>query len=321
MNRSLVILGVAALAFAGCQQFKKGEGEMLYKVHTDKDGPTIKEGDFIALKAIQKTEGDSVIYSSYETERPSFIPQQKPVFKGDLFTGLALLSEGDSATFKISIDSMEKKMGAPRPAGSKDKYMVYVLKIDKVIPKGKMTDQQFNTMIEDYLKKESLIAKDGEGKKLDKYIADKGLKVQSTASGLKYVVTKMGSGPKANPGDTVEVNYTGSYVTGKNKVFDTSVEAVAKEQKIANPNHGPYVPLKVPVGMQQTIPGFDEGLAMFPAGTSFKLLIPSNLAYGDRGNQMIPPFTSLAFDMEIIRIIPGKGAPTVAAPPVAPPAQ
>lgn len=320
MKKSLVILGMAALAFAGCQQFKKGEGDMLYKIHEDKDGPTIKEGDFIALKAVQKTEGDSVIYSSYDFDRPSFIPQQKPVFKGDLFTGLALLSEGDSATFKISIDSMEKKMGAPpRKAGSKEKYMIYVLKIDKVIPKGKLSDADFNAKVETYLKKESQLAKNNESKKLDKYIADNSLKAQTTASGLKYVITKQGNGAKANPGDTVEVNYTGYLVGGTNKVFDTSREADAKKANIYSAQHGPYEPIKMPVGVQASIAGFDEALSMFPVGTSAKILLPSNLAYGEMGNQMIPPFTSLVFDIEIMKVIPGNGA-TAQTPPPPPPA-
>lgn len=318
MKKSLVILGMAALAFAGCQQFKKGEGDMLYKIHTDKDGANIKEGDFIALKAVQKTEGDSVIFSSYDLDRPAFLPQQKSIFKGDLFSGLAMLSEGDSATFKINIDSMEKKMGAPpRKPGSKEKYMIYVLKIDKVIPKGKLTDQQFNAQVESYLKKETDLAKNNESKKLDKYISDKNLKVQTTSSGLKYIITKQGNGPKAKPGDTVEVNYTGSLIGGKNKVFDTSVEAEAKKAGIANPQHGPYTPIKMPVGVQASIPGFDEALSMLPAGTSATILLPSNLGYGERGNQMIPPYTSLAFDIEIVKVIPGSGT-TAQAPPPAP---
>lgn len=106
MKRNLIVLGFAVLAFASCKKFKKGDGDMQYIIHEDKSGATIKEGDFLVFKAIQKTESDSVMYSSLDFDRPVFMPQQKPAFKGDLYSGLALLSEGDSATFKISIDSM-----------------------------------------------------------------------------------------------------------------------------------------------------------------------------------------------------------------------
>ncbi|MXV51803.1 FKBP-type peptidylprolyl isomerase [Pedobacter sp. HMF7647] len=315
MKKSLVVLAVATLGFASCQQYKKGDGDLLYKINTDKDGQNIKEGDFIAFKAIEKTEGDSVLYSSYDYDRPSMMPVQKPVFKGDLYTALTLLSEGDSATFKVNIDSMEKKMGMPKPAGSKDKYLVFNIKVEKVIPKGNLTDSIFNGKIQQYLKDEAETARKGEAGKINAYITSKNLKPTVTASGLKYVVEKQGAGIKANVGDTIEVNYTGSFVTGK--VFDTSIESIAKENKQIYNAMRPYKPIKLPVGVQASIPGFDEGLALFPKGTKVKLILPSNLAYGQQGNQAIPPYTPLVFDIEVINIIP-KSATAAAAPVTTP---
>lgn len=313
MKKNLIILGLAALTLSSCSRFKTGEGGLQYNIHTDESGETIKEGDFIVLSGIQKTEKDSVIFSTYDTDRPTFLVCQKPGFKGDLFYGLQLLSEGDSATFKINLDTLAAKSGQPKPPfATKDQYLLFTVKIEKVIAKGKLDDQAFGNKIQEFLKADADKAKNAEAGKLKNYIQSKELKPVVTPSGLNYVVTKSASGAKPNAGDTVEVNYTGSFLSGK--VFDTSVEAVAKKEGTFNAMR-PYQPLKVVPGANMSILGFEEGLSLFPKGTKATLILPSKLAYGEQGNQGIPPYTPLVFDVEIVNIIPGKGA---VAPPPAP---
>jgi FKBP-type peptidyl-prolyl cis-trans isomerase len=303
MKKLVIVLGLAVTGLTACKNFEKGEGDMLYKIHTDKAGETIKEGDFIAFKAIEKTEGDSVLYSSYDYDRPSLMVKEKSVFKGDLFAALSLLSEGDSATFKINIDSMVQKMGRPMPSDTTKKYLVYTVKIDKVIPKGNLNDSLFRVKIDAYLKAEMDIAKASEVKKIKAYVASKSLKPTVSASGLNYVITTEGSGAKANPGDTVLVNYTGMFLSGK--VFDTSLPEVAKKSGTFNPQR-PYEPLKLPVGMNSSIPGFEEGLMLLTKGAKATLILPSSLAYGEQGNQGIPPYSPLIFEIEMVNIIPAK---------------
>ena len=313
MKKLVIVLGLAVTGLAGCKNFEKGEGDMLYKIHTDKSGETIKEGDFVAFKAIEKTEGDSVLYSSYDYDRPSLLVKEKSVFKGDLFAALGMLSEGDSATFKINIDSMVQKMGRPQPSDTTKKYLVYTIKIDKVIPKGKLTDSLFRGKIDAFLKTEMDQAKTGEANKVKAYVSAKSLKPTVTATGLNYVVTTQGSGPKANPGDTVLVNYTGMFLSGK--VFDSSLAEVAKKNGTFNPQR-PYEPLKLPVGMNGSIAGFEEGLMLLPKGAKATLILPSSLAYGEQGNQGIPPFTPLIFEVDVVNIIPAKAGSALA--PAAP---
>jgi len=305
-----IVLGLAVTGLTACNKFNKGEGDMLYKIHTDKSGQTIKEGDFVAFKAIEKTEGDSVLYSSYDYDRPSLLIKEKSVFKGDLFAALGLLSEGDSATFKINIDSMVQKMGRPQPSDTTKKYLVYTIKIDKVIPKGQMNDSLFRGKIDEFLKAEMEQAKTGEVAKVKAYVSAKNMKPKVTASGLNYVISKEGAGAKANPGDTVVVNYTGMFLSGK--VFDSSLPDVAKKNGTFNPQR-PYEPLKLPVGLGGSIPGFEEGLMLLNKGAKATIILPSKLAYGEQGNQGIPPYSPLVFELDIVNIIPGT-APVAAAP-------
>ncbi len=312
MKKSLIVLSIAAFAFTSCKQFKKGEGDMMYKIHTDKTTPKINEGDFVSVWAIQKTEDDSVMYSSYDYDRPSFLSLQKPAFKGDLYTAIGMLSEGDSATFKINLDSLTQKSGAPRPANIKGKYMIYTLKVDKVIPKGKSTDQVFQAKVEEFFKAETEKAKKNESARIAAFIKKEDLKPTVTASGLNYVISKESKGATAKPGDTVEVNYTGKFLSGK--VFDTSYEKVAKESGSYMQGR-PYQPIKLPVGVGSgIIAGWDEALLLLPQGTKATLVLPSKLAYGEQGSQpAIPPFTPLVFDVEIMKVIPARGGAAPAA--------
>lgn len=319
MKKGLLVLGIAVSALTSCKQFEKGPGDMLYKIHEDKDGPLIKDGDFVSFKAIEKTEEDSVLYSSYDYDRPSALVKEKALFAGDLYTALGMLSEGDSATFKISIDSMEKKMNRPKVENTKGKYLVYNIKIDKVIPKGKMNDSVFRATVEKFFQGETDKAKNMEAGKISSYISSKNIKPTTTSSGLNYVITQEGKGPKANVGDTVQFNYTGMFLTGK--VFDTSVPERAKESGTFNAMR-PYQPIKVPAGVNSTIPGFDEALLLFPKGTKATIILPSKLAYGEQGSPAIPPYMPLVFDIEVVNIIPQKSgaaapAPATQTPPAA----
>jgi FKBP-type peptidyl-prolyl cis-trans isomerase FkpA len=299
MKKNLMFLAFAAVGLASCNGgFKKGTGGMLYDIHTDKGGAKIKEGDFVSLNLIAKTDGDSVLMSTYEQGRPILTLLQKPQTAGDIFAGVKLLGEGDSATVKTNIDSMTKK-GMRRPP-LKGKYVVYEIKIEKVIPKGKLADTVFNNSITAYLKVQADVMKKAEPAKIKKYIDDNKLVGTTTPSGLFYVITKPGTGDKPAVGDSAEVFYTAKFLTGK--IFETNVKEVAQKNKTFNPMQQ-YKALHVPVGVKGVIPGWDEGLQLLNKGAKATFVIPSKLAYGEQGYQMIQPFTPLVFEVEMVSII------------------
>jgi FKBP-type peptidyl-prolyl cis-trans isomerase len=319
MKKNLMYLAIAAIALSSCGGgFKQGPGGMLYNIHVDKSGPTIKEGDFISVNIIAKTEGDSVLTNSYTQGRPVPTLMAKPQSKGDIFAGISMLSEGDSATFKCNIDSITKA-GQPKPP-FKGKYIIFQVKVEKVIAKGKMTDAQFQNTISAYFKTLADKLKQEEPGKIKKYIADNNLKLTTTASGLNYVINTPGAGPNAVAGDTVEVNYTLKSL--HNDVIETSVKEEAQKAKKYNPMM-PYKPIRIVAGAKQVIPGWDEGLLLLNKGAKATFLIPSSLAYGEQGMQEVGPYTPLVFDIELVNIIkpkPGTATPPPSAPvaPAAP---
>lgn len=309
MKKNLVFLAVAAIGFAGCNGgFKKSDGGLLYNIVDDKSGTNITNNDFVSANVIAKTDADSVLFSTYDTGHPAFLTiPAKLQSKGDIYSAMMLLSEGDSAEVKVNADSLFKK-GMPKPPGFKGKFVIYEIKINKVISKGKLSDQVFGGRIQDYFKTEAAKMKAAEPGKIQKYIADHKINATKSDSGLYYQITKQGSGPLPAKGDTVVVNYTGRFVTN-GKVFETSDKAVAQKEKVFNPM-APYKPIHIPVGINAVIKGWDQGLMMLNKGAQATLVIPSNLAYGEQGFQAIGPYTPLAFDVEVIDIIhPNPNAP------------
>lgn len=113
----------------------------------------------------------------------------------------------------------------------------------------------------------------------------------TTASGLKYVDTKVGTGAVPRRGQRCLVHYTGwlSDHGKKGKKFDSSVDRGE--------------PLAIPIGVGRVIKGWDEGLMTMKVGGKRTLHIPAALGYGVRGaGGDIPPNADLIFDVELLGI-------------------
>jgi FKBP-type peptidyl-prolyl cis-trans isomerase FklB len=104
-------------------------------------------------------------------------------------------------------------------------------------------------------------------------------------SGLQYSIMKKGEGEIPKATDKVNVHYHGTLMNGK--VFDSSVDRGTPAT----------------FGVTQVIAGWVEALQLMPVGSKWKLVIPSDLAYGDRGaGENIPPFSTLIFEVELLGI-------------------
>ena len=110
----------------------------------------------------------------------------------------------------------------------------------------------------------------------------------TTATGLQFEDTAIGTGPEAVAGKGVEVHYTGTLADGTK--FDSS--------------HDRDQPFSFRLGAKQVIAGWDEGVAGMKVGGTRQLIIPGNLAYGARGVAgVIPPNAQLTFVVELLRVI------------------
>jgi peptidyl-prolyl cis-trans isomerase A (cyclophilin A) len=108
-----------------------------------------------------------------------------------------------------------------------------------------------------------------------------------TPSGLEYIEVEAGTGAQAEAGRTVSVHYTGKFQDGR--VFDSSISRGE--------------PITFPLGRGNVIKGWDEGIALMKVGGKAQLIIPSHLAYGERGaGGVIPPNATLVFDVELVSV-------------------
>ena len=109
--------------------------------------------------------------------------------------------------------------------------------------------------------------------------------VTTLPSGLQYEVIKMGEGPKPTLSDTVTCHYHGTLINGI--VFDSSMDRGE--------------PASFP--LRRVIAGWTEILQLMPVGSKWKVTIPSDLAYGDRGaGEHIKPGSTLIFIIELLSI-------------------
>ena len=107
--------------------------------------------------------------------------------------------------------------------------------------------------------------------------------VVTLPSGLQYKVIKEGTGPKPTPKDTVDCNYRGTLIDGKE--FDSSYKRGSSAKFV----------------LGQVIPGWIEGLQLMSVGSKYEFFIPSNLAYGERGaGADIGPGATLIFEIELL---------------------
>ena len=124
-----------------------------------------------------------------------------------------------------------------------------------------------------------------QGKKFIATYLAKNKNAKQTKSGLVYEVIKAGSGKSPKATDTVEVHYHGTLINGV--VFDSSVQ---RKKTIEFP-------------LNRVIKGWTEGLQLMKEGGKIKLIIPSELAYGDNGSPpTIPGGATLIFEVELFTV-------------------
>ncbi|MCF8463217.1 MAG: FKBP-type peptidyl-prolyl cis-trans isomerase [Flavobacteriales bacterium] len=115
----------------------------------------------------------------------------------------------------------------------------------------------------------------------------KGMDTISTGTGLKYIRLNKTDGAPVTAGSTVAVHYTGYLYDGS--IFDSSISRGE--------------PISFPIGVGRVIKGWDEGISLLKVGEKARLLIPYQLAYGERGaGGMIQPKTDLIFDVELVSV-------------------
>jgi FKBP-type peptidyl-prolyl cis-trans isomerase FkpA len=298
--KATVIKGfAAALALAATMQackpkdakFVKFNNIIEYKHIKCGSGGSLSDSAILILRS-SKIVGDTTIDKG--TDEDAMMQPQlvvKPKDSQDINNILSKLRLGDSLVLRYNADSVFGP--TPPPFYKKGAQVLQTLKVIKVF-KSPTEYQAAQKKLADEAEAKEKATIEPDSKAIEAYAAKNGLTMQKTASGVYYAITKPGSGPNAEPGKELTMNYTGTTLDGAK--FDSNTDPAF--------NH--VSPFKFNLGMGMVIPGWDEGMTMFNKGSKGILLIPSALAYGSRGNAKIKPNTILRFDVEVVDITTPK---------------
>lgn len=266
----------------GNSSFDETDSGLMYKFHKKNDDAKMpKKGDLLVLNMEYYTDFDSLLFSTKEVPG-KFRMQMKDIstIKGTIDEAFSMMHEGDSATFLIDASifySISKKEQVPLfvTHNSKLRFEIKLVKVESFEEFQK--ERMEHRAVEQ--KEEEQILKD--------YLQRANITDEPSATGLYYIETKKGNGHKPKAGNAVHVHYTGHFIDGK--VFDTSY------------NRGE--PLKFILGVGQVIEGWDEGIFNMEEGGEATLIIPSNIAYGEKGyHNVIPPYSTLIFEIELVKV-------------------
>ena len=296
MRFTFFVLLVSTLFYAcgsdgGLVKTKLGNRYTLYPANGT--GEQVAAGDFVYFHAAMRSERDSVLFSTRQGGG------QQPVIQaagddasaaeiGPVEDVLREMRVGDSAVVRVNIEGFPSKP----PGMNNDTVVLYDVVVTEIISEEAFTERK---AAEDAEREEARAAVRAlEQERLDfaaevvnNYNAGSlNDDLQTTPSGLKYVIHEEGNGPQAEAGRGVVVQYIGQ-TTSDGNVFDQSF------------GRGEGIPFQLGTG--RVIPGWDEGIALFKQGTRATLFIPSELGYGAQGTPdgSIPPNSELAFYIEL----------------------
>ncbi|RIJ47339.1 FKBP-type peptidyl-prolyl cis-trans isomerase [Maribellus luteus] len=198
----------------------------------------------------------------------------------------------DSASYAIGVlvgaNNKKQLEGAPGGKEMNIEAMAQAFRSSSLGEEVKISEEDANALIQKFFMEENDREAQENLEAGNKFLEENGKRegVTTTESGLQYEVLTEGSGEKPAATDQVRVHYHGTLIDGT--VFDSSVD-----------RGEPTV-----FGVNRVIPGWTEALELMPVGSKWKVYIPAELAYGERGaGANIGPNSALVFEVELLEIV------------------
>ncbi len=281
MKKVVFILLSVSIIMTSCggakDAFKEHPSGLMYRfMDMNPSGMTPSTGDILVLSFSTYTSGGKLLESNdyYRLQLGT------PLYKGDFFTGLAMIQVGDSVAFSLDAASYyekTRKRELPVEFETGDPVIIH-LRLTDILSQDELEQERLGIYHKDEAQEQLL---------LEDYLKIANITVTPTESGIYRVIKVKGTGKIAQPGNSLKVHYTGTTIDGK--VFDSSLQR----------NN----PIDFVLGAGQVIPGWDAAFKGMEQGTVAKLVIPSRMAYGKDGYQnIILPFSTLIFDVELIDV-------------------
>jgi len=289
MKLNIFVFAILVAVASSCNTdgFKTTKTGLQYKFVLQNDDAQKPEiGDVLELK-MKYTIHDSVIFNSDDYAQSIPFKLVEPLYDGDVVEGIAMMGLGDSAIFIVSADSFFlRNVGIPElpyfvEKGSTLTFYISMLSVKKKeeYEKEQLELQKQKTALLEIQRNEELPAR-------EEYLKKNKITTKPTSSGLYYIETTKGKGKPAAVGTVVQVHYKGFLLNGSQ--FDSSYE---RNQ-----------PISFKMGGGQVIPGFEEGIALMKEGGKAQLIIPSEIGYADSELENIPPYSTLVYEVELVKV-------------------
>lgn len=297
MTQSLLKIAAVVLSIVvlqSCDNKGGASSDMIsgykYVVHDKGSGAAIAPGDYVTFTLQIVDDKGTVLQSNTTDPLPAVqipAPDSPPQAPNPIVDLIGMSTVGDSIELIMPRDSLK----GPMPEGNEDLQSIsYVMRLTKA-----EDEASYQTAVEeqrkvDAAKGELIMAREVEVKALvetiGKTIDDGSAKIETTDSGLQYIIHQEGSGPNAKSGDVVDVFYYGTLENGDE--FDNAFKR-GKEFQFT-------------VGQGMVIKGWDEGLPLLKEGGSATLIVPADLGYGEQATGTIPANSTLRFYVELVDI-------------------
>lgn len=300
MKITNVLFGLLLLLCVACDKSEKETPNGLkFKVVKTGNGVIAKPNDVLVFNFKLVDSKDSVWNDTYVAGMPAAVMiQDTSAIKTEdgMMQMLRMVSPGDSVTVDFTMKDFYKNLvRSPIPPNIDSTLSLsYRLKIDSIT-----TREGVMAMQADLMEKKTKKQFEKDIAAIDAYLSEKNITAEKTESGLRYVITKPGTGDIGKPGQTAKVNYSGYMLDGQ--YFDCSIKEVAQEKGVYSAAREPYVPYDVTIDQTGVIKGWHEALKLLNKGAKGTFYVPSTLAYGpQQKSEVIKPNSILVFDLEIV---------------------
>jgi FKBP-type peptidyl-prolyl cis-trans isomerase FkpA len=277
----IILIGPSCSPSSEYPGFNRSRGGIHYKLKVIGEGQASpRPGDYITIDINYSTLHDSMFFSA----RRKF-QLEKPSYRGSVEECFIMLNTGDEADFIINAAGFfNKTLGIDTPAflNSNEDFKISVAMLDIQTEQSYFREKEaFLSWIENFGEYEKI--------KLRHFIQEEQLSAEADSSGLYYIPLNETVGKKVEKGDTIEVHYEGKFLYGK--FFDSTRKRDETFQFVYGQEW-------------QVVEGLERAIGQMRDGQKALVILPSELAFGEYGSStgIIPPYTSLVFEVEILSV-------------------
>lgn len=272
--------------------YNRTESGLFYKFHVQGSGEKIQPGYLLS----------STVKFYWCDERIPTVsnfrilgPIEQSLFPGDLYEGLMMMRVGDSASFVIPADSAVKHMGFHK---SYIHHLCDFLRISVFIADAQPFDFEGLREFRDAESSEFQAQLDAEQILIRNHLRRNNITVSPNDDGVYVIVRRRGTGARITANSTVVFDYTARLLCGR--IVDSSCEDISFDAGLISPwRH--YQPQEITIGERRWITGLDDALIGQTAGSTLRLIMPSQTTFGQR-QFIVPDFQPLILDVEILEV-------------------